>query len=199
MKDFDKEIEQLATIVFDMDKEKDITDTPWEKSALLARVIKKLDTTFKGTTPIPFIEALLSHYKGLRHDIVSKEIPSLLMQAGLQEAKTSKGLKVSVKPVTNVKIFDDKKEDFINWFLKQEPENSVYVKRILEFNKGDNLTELDDFTDILKAIGVYFKDISKIHPQTLKKQMNLLVEKGRHLPSDIGTVKIIPIAKVKGE
>ncbi len=141
--------------------------------------------------PIKLLEDVLSFYKNKRHTLVTKDIPSVMQQMGINKATTIDGLsvkvdqEVSVKEVNKVKLMD--------WATKNGYED--LIKTSLKFGKGEFNQDIETY---LEEQGVSYEKDSGIHPQSLKKIIKDRIEAQEELPSqDLIEVKTFNIAKIK--
>ncbi len=141
--------------------------------------------------PIKLLEDVLSFYKNKRHMLVTKDIPSVMQQMGINKATTVDGLsvkvdqEVSVKEVNKIKLMD--------WATKNGYED--LIKTSLKFGKGEFNQDIETY---LEEQGVSYEKDSGIHPQSLKKIIKDRIEAQEELPSqDLIEVKTFNIAKIK--
>jgi hypothetical protein len=123
--------------------------------------------------------------------LVTKDIPSVMQQMGINKATTVDGLsvkvdqEVSVKEVNKIKLMD--------WATKNGYED--LIKTSLKFGKGEFNQDIETY---LEEQGVSYEKDSGIHPQSLKKIIKDRIEAQEELPSqDLIEVKTFNIAKIK--
>lgn len=141
--------------------------------------------------PIKLLEDVLSYYKTKRHTLVTKDIPSVMQQMGINKATTIDGL--SVKVDAEVSIKEVNKIKLMNWATEHGYED--LIKTSLKFGKGDFNQDIETY---LAEQGISYEKDSGIHPQSLKKIIRDRIEAQEELPSeDLIEVKTFNIAKIK--
>lgn len=142
--------------------------------------------------PIKLLEALLDHYKEKRREITDRELPELLLEAGLDSITTEDGIKITRKEELSVKTLN---QAGLSAYLEASGRGDE-IKDILTLSKGEFTEEL---RDVLEDLGVSYQRDSKVHYQTLARIMREIREAGEPLPpEDVAIVSVFNRAKIKG-
>jgi len=163
----------------------------YDFSDMVETFTKWLEGEFEGLPPLGFIEAVRSHYTGMKQSLLLDEIPTLLHEAGLESATTTDGTKVTVK--RDVSVSADDKQALYEW-LKNHGYGD-HVKTVLAFGKGEFT---DDFRELLTEQGASFEEKEDVHYQTLAKIFRDRVEDGGELPPEqVAKINIFERARYK--
>ena len=92
MDEFRHRLDRAVQSVRQLDSEPD-----YDYADMVQTFTKMIETDFNGLPPLAFIEAVRSHYTGMKQSLLLDEIPTLLHEAGLESATTTDGTKVTVK------------------------------------------------------------------------------------------------------
>lgn len=129
-------------------------------------------------------------------ELVEKDLPDALDDAGVKDLTTADGFKVELKTAYFASIAKTK-EAALKWL--QEHDYSEIVKRTVsvQFDRGEDadaskfVTGLEDtFPDKIP------KDEMKIESQTLKKWVKDMIEDGEDIPFDTFGVHVVDYVKI---
>ena len=151
----------------------------------------------KFVGPYPSIEALekvVSYFKRKAESIVRTDIPCVLHEYGLSEAKiedgSEEGIKVSIETYYETKQGD--KGVLVPW-LESKGLGEI-VKDSLQFSRGDFTPELEGY---LKEKGYSYTRDSTINGQTLKKHIkDYLNAGGEPPPKEAMSIDIFQAARI---
>lgn len=140
---------------------------------------------------IPKLERLLSLAVQAKEEIFRTDIPALLSELGLSEAKMEDGTTVSKETVYTVKQLD--KAKVASWLIDNGYGSSI--KDNLAFERGQYTDAIDEF---LRGSGASFSRSQDVHAQTLKKVVKEHLESGlQEPPHDAIDVSIFERGVVK--
>jgi hypothetical protein len=141
--------------------------------------------------PIKLLEDVLSYYKSKRQDLITKDIPDLMREVGVNKITTTDGVNIKIDSKVTLKVIDP--ERLGKW--QRAHGDADLLKDTIVFPKG----EIDDaYLNDLISQGYSFKHTSGTHPSTLKANIKRRVENGDELPpDDILEIKLFDVAKVE--
>lgn len=128
---------------------------------------------------IPDMEEIVSKLKASAQRIMNEDIPLLLAEYGLSEAKLVDGTVVSQEICTEVSQAGLDKEKLMVWLTLMGYSSSI--KDVVSFDKGEWKEEIGDF---LAAHGYSYSRDSSVHSQTLKKVIKDHLAAGGDMPPD---------------
>lgn len=152
---------------------------------------EQLTRTLGEYPPLKLLEDLLKHYTVKRDTIQVKEIPALLINAGLKKVTTESGIEVSTKSHIHIKRLNDAK---LEKFLREHDSTGI-IKERLEFQKGDLQ---DEYIQFLEEKGVSYEKKVDINTNSLKKVVKDIYEETEQLPpEDCAEVSFFTKANIK--
>lgn len=141
---------------------RELTDTIFQAPEAIDVAVA--DAKNAGVFSIPMLEEILSRAKAEANSIMNEDIPLLLAEYGISEAKLTDGTVVSKELFTEVSQAGLDKELLVSWLTSNGYSSSI--KDVISFDKGEWKEEIADF---LMSNGYSYSRDSSIHSQTLKK------------------------------
>jgi len=179
---FSDQLQSLAKKVQKMETGKQLL---WEDTDEFKKIIE-----FIGKyPPLKLIEDVLSYYTNTKHELIMKEIPGLMQEAGITKCDLKNGTKIKLEKIYSPSIINNDK--FFAWL--DERGYSAHIKSNLEFIKSEMDNKLQEF---LLSEGYSYKEKEGVHAQTLKRIVRERVEAGEDLP-DGKTLSVTILERAK--
>jgi len=129
-------------------------------------------------------------------EIRDKQLPELLISAGLSDIKLTTGEKIVIDKMIFASITKEKAEACFQWLDKHGFGDIIKYKIEIDTGKGGKV----NFKKIKNAalkLGLEPRDVKGVHPATLKAFISEQLEKAKEVPMDLFGVYSINRTKIK--
>jgi hypothetical protein len=153
------------------------------------------DSLIMADVAVSEAEELLKKAQEKRRSIAEQQIPELMDKLGLEEFKSKKGWKVTVKKVIRASIPAKFKDKAMKWLV--EHGHSGMIKRTISVAFNRDQAELAKITqDELALKFPNVKEDLKVEPATLKAWVTRALDAGEDIPLELFGVFDQKVAKV---
>lgn len=122
-------------------------------------------------------------------------IPDLMDELGIEEFKTTSGIKLSIKPSYRASILKARREEAFAW-LDENGEGDMIKHTIAAGFARDKTDEANELRERLESEGLNVKDEQKVESSTLKAWVKRMLEEGNTFPMDLFGAGVVDIAKI---
>jgi len=122
-------------------------------------------------------------------------IPELMQELGLEEFKTTSGIKLSIAPSYRASILKARREEAFAW-LDENDEGGMIKHQIVTGFGRDQEDAANELREKLEAEGFTVKDEQKIESSTLRAWVKRMLEEGKTIPMDLFGASKVDIAKI---
>tara|TARA_R110002167_G_scaffold143958_2_gene333660 strand:- start:15206 stop:15769 length:564 start_codon:yes stop_codon:yes gene_type:complete len=122
-------------------------------------------------------------------------IPDLMAELGIEEFKTTNGIKLKINPSYRASILKARREEAFAW-LDENGEGSMIKHSIVAGFARDQDDEASSLMERLEADGFNVKDEEKVESSTLRAWVKRMLEEGKMIPMDLFGASKVDIAKI---
>lgn len=170
---------------------KSLLENETKNNNIIQKAIDYIVKLNKGLPPIEQIEEILKYFSSIKNEIIKKELPDLMTEAGLSSMVLDNGIKLILDQFISIIVKD--KNSFLNWI--QNKGYGAEIKNNFELAKGENIEKIIEF---LRLNGYSFKHNEDIHYKTKERIIKEVLNSGENLPDkNIADVYIGNIVKIK--
>lgn len=168
--------------------------TPAASGGELSQLSALAEEQAKAEAEVADLEAQLTAAREKVRDLAERKVPELMDQIGIEEFKTSSGLKIKVAETIRASISQANGPRAFAWL--REHGNAAMIKRIVSvaFGKGED----EKAEALVKELGEKFEceDKTSVHPSTLSAFVREKLAKGDELPLDLLGVHRQRVSKI---
>lgn len=137
-----------------------VTEDTLKKISMLAQAAKK------GEEEISKLTDKLKSYQARLEEILSREIPEAMMQAGMSEFTLTDGSKIKIQKITTASIPSQYKDQAFAWLEENDHGDLIKQEISLKFNREQNEAAQEVFNDLFEK-GFQPVQAKSVHFQTL--------------------------------
>jgi len=143
------------------------------------------------------LEAQLNKAKEELRDIAERQVPELMDRIGIDEFKTTTGLKIKIDETIRASIPKAKAPLALAW-LKQNGHGSL-IKRVVSvtFGRGEDEKAEQLLKKLNDELHLEAEDNSSVHPSTLAAFVREKLRNGEEVPLDLFGVHRQRVAKIE--
>ncbi len=131
------------------------------------------------------------------HRLTEYDIPEMMTEIGLSEAKLDDGSKLTVKPFYSAKITDENRDGCFEWL--RDNGHKAIIKHEVKIALGKGAELEDSYKELLEYLRVKafgYEDKESVHHSTLTAFVREQVEAASNLPQELFQVFIGRKAKI---
>lgn len=161
----------------------------------LSQLSKLAEEQANAEATVARLEAELTKAREIARDFAERQVPELMDKIGIEEFKTSTGLKIKVAETIRASITQANASRAFAWL--RENGNAALIKRTVSvtFGKGDD-DRAEAFTKELEEKGLDADDKTSVHPSTLAAFVREKLRDGQEIPLDILGVHRQRVSKI---
>ena len=131
------------------------------------------------------LEAMLKEKQIKRRRLADVDLPEAMLSLQLSSVKLANGFKLEIVDILSASISKANAPAAHEWLREQGHGDVIKTSISVEFPRGEEETARETYTELRgKNTGaVSFSE--NVHPQTLKKLVRELIEKGDNIPFDV--------------
>ena len=163
----------------------------------LAKLSTLADQQAGAAVEVAALEAQLATAKDKLRGISERELPELMDTLGMEEFKTSSGLKISIKEIIRASIPKARKDEAFTWL--DEHGHASIVKRsfAVSFGRDEEKWARKFATDLRRRKReLSVEDIKKVESATLRAFVTNQLEDGADIPLELFGVFRQRVAKI---
>lgn len=163
---------------------------------ILARLAAKADEAMAAKRAVEAAEASLKAAQELHRDIIQRQLPELMDEAGQKDCVTSNGFRLTVAEVIRASIPAANAPVAFAW-LEEHGHSSVIKNEVkVQFGRGEDKAATDALA-ALSGLGLHPDQKRTVHPQTLQSLIKELMADGVDVPLDTFGAHIQREVKIK--
>lgn len=162
----------------------------------LSRLSTLAEEQAKAESEVARLEAELAQARETLKDYAERQVPELMDSIGIEEFKTSTGLKIQVAETIRASISATNAPRAFAW-LRGSGHAALIKREVkLTFGRGEDEKAEDTIRD-LESKGLNPEDKSSVHPSTLSAFVKESLNAGTEIPLDLLGVHRQRVAKIK--
>lgn len=162
----------------------------------LSALSKLAEEQARAEARVAYIEAELNKAREDLKDLAERRVPELMDKIGIEEFRTSTGLKIKVAETIRARIPKAAAHRAFAWL--REHDHAAMIKRVVSvaFGKGED-SSAEQLAQDLTDRGLMPEDHASVHPSTLSAFVREQLKAGEELPLDLFGVHRQCISKIE--
>jgi len=140
-------------------------------------------------------QAMLSELQEWHRNVLTKDIPSLMSEMGIDSVKVD-GCKVTVAPVVSASITKERLDAALDWLRASGHDDIIKNEVSLSFGKGEDGVA-EQAVSALRQLGFAPTQKAGVHPSTLKAFVRQALENAVPLDMDLLGVYVVNTARIE--
>lgn len=162
----------------------------------LSALSKLAEEQAQAEAHVADIEAQLNKAREDLKDLAERRVPELMDKIGIEEFRTSTGLKIKVAETIRASIPKAASHRAFAWL--REHDHAAMIKRVVSvaFGKGED-NNAEQLAQDLADRGLMPEDHASVHPSTLAAFVREQLKAGEELPLDLFGVHRQRVSKIE--
>ena len=168
----------MSLDIADLMKPPPVTEDTLKKISMLANAAKT------GEQEVARLTDKLKAYTARLDEILTKEIPDAMAQAGMSEFTLTDGSKIKIQKITTASIPAQYKDQAFNWLEENEHGDLIKQEISLKFNREQNEAAQEVYNNLVEQ-GFQPTQSKSVHFQTLSAFVREQIAAAVPIPMEI--------------